>query len=284
MRKKKVAPSLTVGADPELFLFDPKTNKYVSAIGKFGGTKSRPKKLGCGWVQEDNVAVEYNIPPATTRDEFISYNMEMISRLRTRASEMGLELLNVPIAKFEDSQLNHPNAMAMGCDPDYNAYTNVMNNAPDAMQMEGLRTGAGHVHIGMETLKISPNYSRELVLHCDAVVLAPFLLEGHGTPEMYLRRKYYGASGAFRPKTYGVEYRALDNFWLASEELMGLVFDRVKYAAETFVMYGPMISAGTRATLRNLIDHNSPTAHMKYQIGQQLANFKVPKFVAPTRF
>ena len=51
------------GCDPEFFLKD-KTGKFISAIGLVGGSKEEPKAIGNGcFVQEDNVAVEFNIPP-----------------------------------------------------------------------------------------------------------------------------------------------------------------------------------------------------------------------------
>jgi hypothetical protein len=39
------------------------------------------------------------------------------------------------------------------------------------------------------------------------------------------RRELYGALGAYRPKSYGVEYRVLSNAWLESKEKMDIVYD-----------------------------------------------------------
>lgn len=64
----------SLGCDPECFLLD-KDGNVVSAIGKIGGSKYEPKPVlenyGKGFaLQEDNVLLEYNIPPANSFDEF----------------------------------------------------------------------------------------------------------------------------------------------------------------------------------------------------------------------
>jgi hypothetical protein len=50
----------------------------------------------------------------------------------------------------------------------------------------------------------------------------------------------YGAAGAFRPKTYGVEYRVLSNAWLLSEARMRFVFKQTQTAVNNLI-------AGNRA-------------------------------------
>ena len=64
---------LAVGADPELFLRR-KDGTPQSSEGLVGGSKDEPLAipgLADGFaVQEDNVTVEFNIPPAQTSTEF----------------------------------------------------------------------------------------------------------------------------------------------------------------------------------------------------------------------
>ena len=62
--------SFSIGCDPEFFLL--KNKQPHSAIDLVGGTKEKPKPLpkGKGFsVQEDNVSVEFNIPPAYNHQE-----------------------------------------------------------------------------------------------------------------------------------------------------------------------------------------------------------------------
>ena len=59
----------TIGADPEILLRD-SDYLYRSVEGLIGGTKNAPVPIeglpsGFG-AQEDNVMLEFNIPPATT--------------------------------------------------------------------------------------------------------------------------------------------------------------------------------------------------------------------------
>ena len=54
-----------LGADPEVFLVDKRGDPF-SAEGIFGGTKAAPKPMDGlpegYFIQEDNVAAEFNIP------------------------------------------------------------------------------------------------------------------------------------------------------------------------------------------------------------------------------
>ena len=61
----------TIGCDPEVFVHN--NSEHISVIGKIGGTKGNPIPLPHGGgIQEDNLAVEFNTPPASTRKEFVT--------------------------------------------------------------------------------------------------------------------------------------------------------------------------------------------------------------------
>jgi len=61
---------ITIGADPEFFLLY--NDEPISVEGKLGGTKRKPKPIDefGNMYQEDNVAVEFNICPSKTKEEF----------------------------------------------------------------------------------------------------------------------------------------------------------------------------------------------------------------------
>ena len=65
---------MTIGTDPELFLRDERTGAVASVVGLIGGTKEEPlpmEGMREGFaLQEDNVMLEFNIPPAEDETQF----------------------------------------------------------------------------------------------------------------------------------------------------------------------------------------------------------------------
>ena len=224
---------ITVGADPELFLVNKKA-QFVSAIGKFGGTKRHPKPLGKikgMMVQEDNVAVEFNIPPARTSFDFQTSIQTALDLLAKKATKMHLSLAIVPSAEFPLKELRHNKARDFGCDPDFNVWSLEFNPRPFNANKQ-LRSAGGHVHIGVD--KCDPillGRACDLFLGCPSIMFDSDLS----------RRLLYGKSGAIRQKSYGIEYRTLSNFWIKSHQLMKLVFEQVEQAI-AFTQQGKTIS------------------------------------------
>ena len=208
----------TVGHDGEVFLRNPKTNEFVSSIGLIGGTKEKPlpiPHLGQGFaLQEDNVTVEFNIPPATNSQAFISSISSALSEIRRRAFALGLEVAIDSSAEFPSSELEHPNARTAGCTVDYNAWTMLENSRPD-LSKTNLRTSGGHIHIGTNAKPFAVIRACDYFLGIASVVL----------DKDHQRRKLYGSAGSFRFTPWGVEYRSLSNFWLKDPTLMSWVFD-----------------------------------------------------------
>ena len=206
---------LTVGADPELFLTDI-DGKFVSSIGLIGGSKRQPRPIGqeCS-VQEDNVAVEFNIPPCENADKFVRSCQYALDAIMNDVADKGLFINLAASTSFPAEQLKNPKAKVFGCDPDFNAWTEKRNPSPHADD-PNLRSCGGHVHIGTPLNRI------QIIRWCDIIMGLNSVLEDKDVE----RRKLYGQAGAHRPKKYGVEYRTLSNYWLASEELMRTIFHR----------------------------------------------------------
>lgn len=223
--EKEMEPTITIGADPEIFLVDG-NGKYISSVGKIGGSKDQPLPIGEGCaVQEDNVAVEFNIEPADTVEKFLKSCTYALEELTKRAMNQGLALSIVASKTFSDDQLQDKQTRAFGCDPDYNAWTGEENEPPRADD-PNLRSCGGHVHIGVPA-GLGP---KQLARWCDVKLGLASILEDdlEGT---LMRRALYGKAGAFRPKPYGIEYRVLSPYWLQTERLTRMVFWRAKQAA-----------------------------------------------------
>lgn len=202
------------GADPEIFV--KKNGKGVSAHGMVPGTKSEPYKTEFGAIQVDGMALEFNIDP-TPMNDFDGFNRNIVRTIRTlkEAAGEGVSMAVQPVMEFDEKYMaEQPDeAKELGCDPDFNAYTRQPNPRPDGDRP--FRTGSGHVHIGWgadiptdneEHIQICANFIKMLDATCGL-----FMTIIDRDPR---RRELYGKAGAFRPKSYGVEYRTPSNVWL----------------------------------------------------------------------
>jgi hypothetical protein len=93
--------------------------------------------------------------------------------------------------------------------------------------MDSFRSAGGHWHVGYkdETKEMleDPYGKAEVIKMLDIFQGVPsILLDRDETAP--LRRSLYGKAGAHRPKPYGVEYRALGNFWVTSPTLVDLMY------------------------------------------------------------
>jgi hypothetical protein len=224
---------MRVGCDPEAFLID-KTGKFISSVGLVKGTKDNPHqlpRLARGFtVQQDNVAIEFGIPPCSTVADFD----EAVHHVMAEAKRYlpGLGYSNLSAVAFPTSQLRTAEANTFGCEPDFNAWTGEVNPAPKA-EDPALRSAGGHVHV--ET-KLPP---RDVIIALDLMLGVPsVLLDKEGK----LRRSLYGMPGAYRPKPYGVEYRVLSNFWVFQASTRRWVFTGVGRALDMVMTKRPLIS------------------------------------------
>lgn len=218
--------TFTIGADPELFLIDEK-DSFVSVIDKIGGTKTNPNQLPLGdgfAVQEDNVAVEFNIPPARNAFEFKSNIFTAIDFLSNYFNDVHkLRFSKQASANFPKDQLVDPRAQVFGCDPDYNAWTRMENKKPSCDDFT-LRSAGGHIHVGFEAKDVEEKFN---LIKCMDLY--------HGVPSVFMdkdekRKKLYGESGACRIKPYGVEYRVLSNYWVHDLQLIQWIWEQTEHA------------------------------------------------------
>lgn len=212
-----------IGCDPELFVVN-KEGRPRGAYGLIPGTKAEPFKVPKGAYQVDGMALEFNIDPARTEDEFVGNISTVMQRLREDVpSEYAFHIK--PSVRFHYAILKKApdEAKELGCEPDLSAYTLQENPRPNANTT--LRTASGHIHIGIEKdadVKSEAHLVKyaTLVKHLD-LFLGIRSLEWD---KDRTRRLLYGNPGAMRLKPYGVEYRVLSNQWLEKEELVRFVY------------------------------------------------------------
>ncbi len=216
-----------IGADPEFFL--KKDGKFVSAYGMIEGTKTNPQKVKGGAVQVDGMALEFNIDPVDNFEDFNDNINSVLGALRAMIPK-EYEFAFVPVAHFDADYINNQpiEARRLGCDPDFNAYTGKPNPIPDASKT--FRTASGHIHIGWdENLNVDDaehiEACRMMTKQLDIVLGNASLIIDPDTT----RRQLYGKAGAFRPKSYGVEYRVMSNAWVENVNLRRLVFYNAKH-------------------------------------------------------
>ena len=239
---------VTIGCDPELFAHDGK--QIVSAHTLTKGTKDKPVALGRKghMIQADGFAVEFNAPvvemdlldphsQSLARTQFwntISHANLNISKLfsKNKLRISNTSLVEIPKDIYDKAPKG---TKELGCDPDFNAWTGDVNERPDALTL--MRAAGGHVHVGWgEDFDIEDpvhfNTCCELTKQLDFTLgLASVIYDKAGVS----RRKYYGKAGAFRPKSYGLEYRALSNYWIFSEMYTKNIISHTAKALKDFL-------------------------------------------------
>ena len=135
---------ILVGADPEVFVSH--NGKIISGYGLIPGTKTAPFAVNGGAVQVDGMALEFNIDPAETEEEFLHSIGSVLNQMREMIPEH--QLILEAVANFDEAYMKTlpEEALLLGCDPDFNAWEQCQNNPPNAAST--MRTAAGHIHVG----------------------------------------------------------------------------------------------------------------------------------------
>ena len=183
------------------------------------------------------MALELNTDPVDIKN-FEAFNKKLVkqlSNLRDMVNEGRTDKINLSIKPVQDFgkeliEEAPEEAKELGCDPDYNAYTLEPNPRPDGEAVT-FRTGAGHIHIGWgadipvdnkDHMEICAGFVKAL----DCTV-GLFMTVIDQEPR---RRVLYGKAGAFRPKSYGVEYRTPSNVWIKNRDFRYIVHSLVNKA------------------------------------------------------
>lgn len=215
--------NITIGADPELFLINNETKEVVSSIGIIPGEKGKPyrsKDMPEGYGLEiDNILAEFNIPPVTTKDNFIEAMTYMKNYIKkfVKTKNPNLDILCKASMMVNEDQLQSPEAKLFGCSVDYNAYTEEPNPKPKG-ERTNLRSAGFHIHIGYKDCNVDT--SLLLIKYLDMYLGIPSVLKDNDTK----RRSLYGKAGCFRLTPYGLEYRVLSSYFLSTKTTLAWVW------------------------------------------------------------
>lgn len=211
---------VTVGCDPEVFLHD--GAQFISAHGLFPGTKKEPHKVDKGAVQVDGMALEFNIEPANSEEEFNNNIVTVLKQMTEMVHKVDrdLKLRFIPIARFDPLYFSilPVESKILGCDPDYSAETGMQKAPPGDLEHRPFRTTAGHVHLGWTdgADPFDPAHFEDCRHIAKSFKNATYFKPT--TPEEFERIRYYGGESSFRPKTYGVELRSPSSRWVEKED------------------------------------------------------------------
>jgi len=205
---KKVPCDPQIGSDVEVFLFSNEQDRIVPCVGIIDGTKVKPFQapdfMAGFMLQEDNVMLEYNIPPAksirTWCDRFTSAH-EMLAKYIPAKHSFRIQVENTFLAR----DLMSDQAKVIGCEPDFNAYEGGEERAFQG-ELGRKRSCGGHIHLGGNFN--CPDFAAALF----ADLMIGVMSQTHPR-RVNSRTEWYGRPGIFRPKPYGVEYRTPDNLW-----------------------------------------------------------------------
>lgn len=215
-----------LGSDPEIVGVSRATGLPVSAPEIMPAyTKYKPFKSEVVEVFADNANIEFNIPAASTPEAFVSNIRE---GLRETKKLVGPKYrLDAPSSlDYPAATLDNDYCKMFGCEPDYDAWTLTINEVLQGAESSTFRSCGGHIHIGHDQGFdfLNDPYGKIDTVKAFATVLGiPSLLIDDDESSIK-RRTLYGASGAHRPKSYGVECRELSNFWLRHPQLVRWAF------------------------------------------------------------
>lgn len=230
--------SLKIGADPELFCYDTKAQKYISAHPFFPGSKSTPFEVEDGALQLDGLAAELNINPVQSGEDF-NRVIQSVMNTAKKFLPVGVTLLPTSSVVFDKEYYDSipKKAKVIGCTPDFNAWNYGLQNIIPDLEVPSLRAAGGHIHLGFLEKDMEEVFNPfHMNRCCDLVKQLDYIVGTQTTiwDNDNQRRLIYGKAGAFRPKKYGLEYRTPSNIWLESSDKIEQIFNLTKKAYEDF--------------------------------------------------
>jgi hypothetical protein len=170
--------------------------------------------------------VEFNIPPVDNADDFVEFIRYSMTTLRSMISN-HLEFSYLPSAEFEEIYTSTEQGSESGCKPDNNVWHD--DERKPNLEYTNIRVAGSHLHLSY--LEPNEKTSLNFVKMFEVYGTIPTLKYEEKLPAIF-RRELYGSAGSYRIKPYGIEYRTLSSFWLQSEDMIRLIYDKVAESIE----------------------------------------------------
>ena len=212
-----------VGSDPEFGIVD-QNGKALPSFMFIDGTKNNPEQFEDGfYLLKDNLLIEGNIPPASSKEEFIE-SMEFLKLIaNTVLAPKEAKLIHVDSLEYSRPDTMTEDGQLFGCASFDHAYSE------SAMQAPRNETNNRHIglHIHMSYDINTKKYDQEDINYVLAKAFDYFLtIPSDKIHYCEDRRKSYGIYGSFRHTRYGLECRQLGGFF-GQKQYLGWIYDQV---------------------------------------------------------
>jgi hypothetical protein len=223
---------LTIGSDPEFFVFSNKKRKIVTSFSILGEERDKENKMDLGGGFEmfcDNSLLEATMPYSLDVNQTIENFRELIGRANEVLGQHDCTLLGIASNSFKDEELDSPIAQLVGCSREYCCYTKKACKPP-RLDATTLRSGGGHLHLGRTDFETATDpfmlnlATRAATVRAMDRTIGVFdvFLNGNRKASK-VRRELYGRAGRHRPTHYGVEYRTSSNEIFTRPEITAFV-------------------------------------------------------------
>jgi hypothetical protein len=135
---------MLLGSDPEAFIVNTRTGQVVSSKRFTDGTKDKPEELGGGYaLLNDNILIEGNVPPASTKEEFIANMTQLHTFMNERAEKRLAHLENHDCQQINAELMMTDEAKEFGCSSFRDAWNGLMEI--ETPQLNGNSRPAGRM-------------------------------------------------------------------------------------------------------------------------------------------
>lgn len=220
---------MKIGSDVECFLRNT-SDQIVNAASHINYTKQTPYKKKRIRIYYDNVLAEFNIPPCDNGKDFIVSMTNGLYLLEKLANPCKLDFTAAAI--IDESIVQDKNALENGCNDETNAYSLSFNkDIENFIKTSRFRTSGGHIHIGCNNEEedlLDPVIKPLFVYMLDLFLGIPSVILDKDVTQIN-RRQAFGKAGAYRSKSYGIEYRVLSSWWVTKPEYIALIYNIVNF-------------------------------------------------------